>query len=113
MQQYSSYSSIKVYFLFNFNQEDRQRRNIPLSGSATLPAFKTGSTLELGSSGSLDSPAGKPNKSYQKHTRGASESVVDMNRGAIARKSKWFVDIVLGVPYKCEREGDVRVNLVV
>lgn len=50
--------------------------------------MKTSGMFDMGSSGSLDNPAENNRKSYQKHIRGNSESVVGINKDAAGKKSK-------------------------
>ncbi|XP_059159388.1 uncharacterized protein LOC131943342 [Physella acuta] len=69
----------------SLNQEDRQRKTIPLSGSATLPRIHV--SCEGEASSSTSSPGGKFKKNYQKHTRTASESVVDTNKDTDSKKN--------------------------
>ncbi|CAG5130866.1 unnamed protein product, partial [Candidula unifasciata] len=70
----------------SLNKEDRQRK-VTISGSATLPLMKTSGVLDMGSSSSLDTAPENNRKSYQKHTRGKSESVVGVNKDAAEKKS--------------------------
>lgn len=55
--------------------------------------MKTSGMFDMGSSGSLDNPAENNRKSYQKHIRGNSESVVGINKDAAGKKSKcWLIN---------------------
>ncbi|XP_005091793.1 uncharacterized protein LOC101849032 [Aplysia californica] len=78
----------------SLNQDDRVRKSVTLSGSATLPRLHGSSHSEMENNESpqteaQDSPGGtgRFRKNFQKHTRRASESIVAINKDAEGRKS--------------------------
>ncbi|CAG5118869.1 unnamed protein product, partial [Candidula unifasciata] len=76
---------LKAQRTSSFNTEEKQRRRVSISGSATLPSVFSFGEPGSGDSSASGSPTGKYRKNL-KHTRRASESVVIVNKEVEERK---------------------------